>query len=134
MANRLQGYSVALPLTYDKEDGPYRLNKSLRDVVRQNLKNVILTNPGERIMLPRFGAGIRRLLFEPMTPQTFGELRSRITSAVGQYLSFVNLEELSVTTSKEDDSLGPNAVRLVVKYNIGSVNDSDTLIITQNQY
>ena len=40
MANKLQGISVSLPLRYDNIDGPYELNKNLKDVVKQNLKNL----------------------------------------------------------------------------------------------
>jgi hypothetical protein len=52
-----KGYSVALPFVYNKEDGPYALNKNMLDVVKQNLKTLILTDRGERIMLPEFGVG-----------------------------------------------------------------------------
>ena len=90
MSNKLQGYSVSLPLIYDKQDGPYRLNKTLKDVVRQNLKNLILTDPGERIMVPNFGAGIRRLLFEPMNSVVRGKVTSRIISQVSEYMGFVH--------------------------------------------
>ena len=134
MSNKLQGYSVSLPLIYDKQDGPYRLNKTLKDVVRQNLKNLILTDPGERIMVPNFGAGIRRLLFEPMNSVVRGKVTSRIISQVSEYMGFVQISDIIVLTSESDPDLGPNTVRLVVKYNLGNVNDSDTLIITQNQY
>ena len=134
MSNKLQGYSVSLPLIYDKQDGPYRLNKTLKDVVRQNLKNLILTDPGERIMIPNFGAGIRRLLFEPMNSVVRGKVTSRIISQVSEYMGFVQISDIIVLTSENDPDLGPNTVRLVVKYNLGNVNDSDTLIITQNQY
>tara|TARA_A100001515_G_scaffold132449_1_gene120885 strand:+ start:1488 stop:1892 length:405 start_codon:yes stop_codon:yes gene_type:complete len=134
MSNKLQGYSVSLPLIYDKQDGPYRLNKTLKDVVRQNLKNLILTDPGERIMVPNFGAGIRRLLFEPMNSVVRGKVTSRIISQVSEYMGFVQISDIIVLTSENDPDLGPNTVRLVVKYNLGNVNDSDTLIITQNQY
>ena len=53
-----QGISVKLPLSYDSEDGPYRLTKNLKENVQQNFKNLMLTNPGDRVMLPNFGAGI----------------------------------------------------------------------------
>jgi uncharacterized protein len=132
MANKLQGLSVSLPLTYDNEDGPYRLNKTLKQVVRQNFKNLILTSPGERVMLPTFGAGVRRLLFEPSTPETFSKVSQRISSQVIKFMSYLNIENISFITSDQDSSLSPNSVRLVIKYNIGPINDSDTLIITQS--
>ena len=133
MANKLQGISVSLPLRYDNIDGPYELNKNLKDVVKQNLKNLVLTSPGERIMLPDFGAGVRRLLFEPGTAQTYNLAKERLSSQNTRYMPFVEIQDLFFLTSEEDDSLSPNAVRLVLKYNIGPINDSDTLIITQNQ-
>ena len=132
MANKLQGLSVSLPLTYDNEDGPYRLNKTLKQVVRQNFKNLILTSPGERVMLPTFGAGVRRLLFEPSTSETFSKVSQRISSQVIKFMSYLNIENISFITSDQDSSLSPNSVRLVIKYNIGPINDSDTLIITQS--
>ena len=133
MANKLEGISVSLPLTYDSVDGPYELNKNLRDVVKQNLKNLVLTSPGERVMLPDFGVGARRFLFEPNTGLVFSDLKSRITSQLTKYLPFIQLEDLIVLTSEQDASLSPNSARLILKYNIGVVNEQDTLIITQNQ-
>ena len=133
MANKLEGISVSLPLTYDSVDGPYELNKNLRDVVKQNLKNLVLTAPGERVMLPDFGVGARRFLFEPNTGLVFSDLKSKITSQVTKYLPFIQLEDLIVLTSEQDASLSPNSARLILKYNIGVVNEQDTLIITQNQ-
>ena len=134
MSNKLQGYSVSLPLTYDNEDGPFRLNKSIRSVVRQNLKNLILTSPGERIMIPGFGAGVRRMLFEPMTPETYSMISGKIRQQVSEFMGFVIIEDIIVLTSDQDIDLSPNSVRLIIKYNLGAANDSDTLIITQNQY
>ena len=126
------GYSVKLPLTYDEEDGPYRLNKTLKQAVKQNFKNLILTSPGERVMLPTFGAGVRRLLFEPSTSETFSKVSQRISSQVTKFMNYLKIENISFITSDQDSSLSPNSVRLIIKYNIGPINDSDTLIITQS--
>ena len=133
MANKLEGISVSLPLVYDSVDGPYELNKTLKDVVKQNLKNLVLTSPGERIMLPEFGAGIRRLLFEPITPTISSQAKEKISTQISKFMPFVEIEQILILTSDEDASLSPNAVRIILKYNIGPINDSDTLIITQNQ-
>tara|TARA_A100001515_G_scaffold86418_1_gene68652 strand:- start:157 stop:561 length:405 start_codon:yes stop_codon:yes gene_type:complete len=133
MANKLEGISVSLPLTYDNTDGPFRLNKTLKDVVKQNLKNLVLTSPGERVMIPDFGAGVRRLLFDPATPSTYQTLKGRVSTQISKFMPFVEIEEMVILTPDEDESLSPNSVRLIIRYNIGPINDSDTLIITQNQ-
>ncbi len=125
--SKMEGISVALPLEYDSTDGPYRLNKTIGATVRQNLKNLLLTSPGERVMMPDFGAGLRRILFDPMLPTTFSTAREEVYKQVGRFMPFVVLERVSFITNEEDSSLGLNQVVVVVDYNLGSLNESDTL-------
>ena len=77
----MPNYSPTLPLTIDELDG-YKMNKNIKDVIRQNFKMLILTSPGERIMLPDFGAGIRRFLFEPIIPTQFSKIKNRVLSVI----------------------------------------------------
>ena len=54
------------PLQINEETGAYTEYplEDLTKVVDQNLKMVLLTAPGERLMFPNFGVGMRRYLFE----------------------------------------------------------------------
>ena len=61
---------VSLPLTQDSADG-WTLLYSVRRTLRQNFKMLILTNPGERVMIPDFGVGISKYLFENFFPKKF---------------------------------------------------------------
>ena len=131
MANRLQGISVALPLTYDRQDGPYYLNKTLKEVVKQNLKNLVLTSPGERIMVPNFGAGIRRFLFESYTADTFENISMNIRSQASRYMPFLKIEGILLKTSDEDPTMHPNSVHLTIEYSVEGISERDTLLITQ---
>jgi len=72
------GISVKLPLIYDPSDGPYKLNKRMKEVVRQNFKNLVLTAPGERVMDPNFGVGLRNYLFEQISETLFTKISARI--------------------------------------------------------
>ncbi|HAW79930.1 MAG TPA: hypothetical protein DCX27_09605, partial [Balneola sp.] len=72
------GISPALPLAYTKEDGPYGLNKTIRDSIQQNFKNILLTSKGERVMLPNFGVGLRSFLFSNFTPSLLERIRAEI--------------------------------------------------------
>ena len=85
----MQGYSPRLPLVVDQtNDGPYGLNKTILESVKQNFKMLLLTNPGERIMDPEFGVGIKKYLFSQNTNEVSGEISSRIYSQVNNYLNF----------------------------------------------
>ena len=82
------GISVKLPLRVTAEDGPYALNKDLVETTKQNFKNLVLTNPGERIMDINFGVGASALLFENYSSDTKERIRARIVEQVKTYMPF----------------------------------------------
>jgi len=128
--SKLEGISVKLPLTYSQEEGPYKLNKTLGDVVKQNFKNLILTIQGERVMIPDFGVGLYRMLFEPMNPMTYQDISARIYKQTSKYMPFIDIESIRFDTNDQDSSLDMNQVKVIIQYNIGSLNARDVLQIT----
>ena len=128
--SKLQGISPRIPLTYNNTDGPYQLNKTLRQTIGQNLKMLVLTMPGERIMLPGFGVGLYGFLFEQVNEDTFSNITEKIVEQVNFYMPSVNLQEIRFVTSDEDRALAGNEVQVSIKYNILPFNASDELLIT----
>ena len=55
--------------------------------VDQMLRQLLLTNPGERTCLPRFGCGLRRLVFSPQTAGLAGTVQIHIQNAIEQWLA-----------------------------------------------
>ena len=120
-----EGLSVALPLNINSVDGAYALHKDLAAMANQNLKMVVLTNPGERIMQPDFGAGIRQLLFEPANANTVEDVKNRIQTQVNRYLPYINLIELNVFVSETDAA----TLAVSLKYSIPAANIVSDLVI-----
>ncbi len=112
------GIAVALPLGVNDTDGAYILHKDLTSMAEQNLKMVILTNPGERIMVPEFGAGVRRFLFEPASSGTAAAVKSRIEEQVNKYLPYIELLSLDVYVSE----VGAASLVVSIKYSIPAAN------------
>lgn len=129
MAGKMEGISVKLPLIYGSSDGPYILNKNLGEVVKQNFKNLLLTSPGERVMLPDFGIGLRNLLFEGISGTTYEKISARIREQTFDYMPFINIEEINFISSDEDQTLPLNAVRVSISFNLGAIDTSDTLSV-----
>ena len=127
-----QGISLKLPLAYDSEDGPYRRTKTLGENVQQNFKNLMLTNPGERVMLPNFGAGIRQLLFEPITEALFDKVRARIFGQVRTFMPFVTIEDIFVNNQSDRQDFGPNEIQITIVYNILPLDTRSTLTISNS--
>ena len=86
--------------------------------------------PGERPMIPEFGVGIYKFLFEGTTDETFSEIAQSIKEQVDFYIPSITLQKIDFFTSDEDASLQINEVRVSIKYNILPFNESDELIIT----
>ena len=127
-----EGLSVSLPLRIDPIDGAYGLNKTLTQVAAQNLRMVILTSPGERIMFPDFGVGIRRYLFEQNTTSTLGVIRSRIEQQVSTYLPYIRILELSVDSPEVVGSVvetDKTRVLIRIRYSVPSANVVSDLTI-----
>jgi len=71
----MSSLSVALPLRYSTTDG-YQMNKTIKRLIKQNLKMLLLTNPGERVMDPTFGVGLSAYLFENFAEDVYAEIDS----------------------------------------------------------
>jgi len=100
-----EGLSIALPLSLDEKDGPYRSNVTLDEVAQQNIKMIVLTNPGERVMTPDFGVGIRNYLFEQETPFLINDIRTRIKNQVDKYAPFIKIRELNIDVDSDNGFL-----------------------------
>ena len=124
MAN---GLTLKLPVTKDELDW-LKLIKNFPDLVEQNLTNLLLTLPGERVMDPTFGVGIARYLFEQNDKTTYADIRSKIKEQVAKYLPFVQINKIAFSNAdiKNPDgflanpgkSLNPNLLGIQITYTI----------------
>ena len=120
----MAGISPSLPLRRESSDG-YALNKAMVDAIRQNFKNLVMTSPGERVMIPDFGVGIKNYLFEVNGPSTYSAIRASINRQVIKYMPFISITEILFGTSEFDDTI----VNIKITYEIVPVGESDILFV-----
>jgi phage baseplate assembly protein W len=72
------------------------------EAVKESIKNLILTDRGERLMQPYMGGNIRAMLFENLTPGTLKLIEDRVTSTIQTYEPRAQLINVAVS-SKPDD-------------------------------
>jgi phage baseplate assembly protein W len=85
------GIGPRLPLAYDKVNGPYGLIVDPTEEIKQNFRNLMLTNPGERIMNSDFGVGLSRFLFENFTTEVQEDISERVYTQTERYLPSVTV-------------------------------------------
>jgi phage baseplate assembly protein W len=73
------------------------------DRIRQSIEQILDTEPGERIMLPEFGCGLRRYLMEPNTLTTRTAIAKDIETALARWEPRVQLTGVEVTAGEEPE-------------------------------
>jgi phage baseplate assembly protein W len=69
--------------------------------VRQAIFTLLDTDPGERVMRPDFGCGLRRYLMHPDNPATRAAIEREIAQALGRWEPRVNLVAIAVTATDD---------------------------------
>ena len=95
-------FAVGITLPIQRgNDGYFAQSFRTFDQVRSNLKNLLLTKKGERILQPEFGSGLHDLLFQPATEKFEEDLENTINDAVAQWLPYIIVEDINIDISKE---------------------------------
>ncbi|GAA3650842.1 GPW/gp25 family protein [Nocardioides ginsengisoli] len=110
VVERRLGRGPAFPVRPDllRGDVQYR---SGAEKVRQAIELVLRTEPGERLMRPRFGCPLRQFLMEPNTVATRSRLERAVTDALTAYEPRIKVDQ--VVASPGDD---PSLIHLAIRY------------------
>ena len=98
----MYGLTPKLPLQVDYSDG-FTLIKEYQDLAHQNLKNLFLTSPGERVMDPEFGVGVRNFLFEQNINLVYMDISERAYEQVSTYMPYVELLDIDFSLPDNRD-------------------------------
>jgi len=115
---------IALPITHDSGDG-FTMLKSVESMIKQNFKMLILTIPGERIMEPEFGIGLKRFLFSMQSENPASSIEATIRSQVKTYLPVVSIKDVRIRTDQDRYSMS-----ISIHYSIPDIGTEDLLEIT----
>ena len=72
------------------------------DNIRDSIRVILMTEPGERLMREEFGCGLRSYLFEPNTVATHQRIREDITRSLDLWEPRIAVEEVNVETDADD--------------------------------
>lgn len=91
------------------------LNKD-EDAVKESIKNLILTDRGERLMQPNLGGNITAMLFENLTPSVMKLIEDNVRTTINLYEPRAELQNVAVTSNIDD-----NTVRVRITFYIKNV-------------
>lgn len=81
---------------------------------KQMLRNLILTNVGERFFQPLVGSKIFNLLFEPADSVTMDALETTISQTIKNNLPFINLLRVQITDRPDQNAYAVTIVFSII--------------------
>ena len=98
------GNSMFLRIDFQEDVDANREDKMIEDV-KQSVRNLILTDKGERLMQPNVGCKVRSLLFENISAQTILLVKTTITDTITQYEPRAIVENVKVSADPDNNNL-----------------------------
>lgn len=115
-------FGIKTPMALGNTEGIFAMNYSLEDQFSDNLRNLLLTNWGERLGLHNFGANLKPLATEFVSQDDFdNEAIARIQNAVESWMPFIDLEEFSSVIDR-NENVNTAIIRVNITYNIPALN------------
>ena len=100
---------IEFPLGYSPEGFFYK-TKTVLQQSKANLRNLLLTTPGERIMQPEFGSRLKFIVFE-QGQDIPNRIEETIRSSADKFLAYINI--INVFTTQQD-----NTVSVSIEYSV----------------
>ena len=121
-------YGIKTPIR--KGDGVlFEMSTDMRGQLHDNLKNLILTNAGERLGNYNFGANIRPILTEKLSKEDFDEIAmKRISTAVKAFMPYIELGNFESEIGKMDPVTGVAATIITITYSVPNIGLSNKKI------
>lgn len=100
--------------------------------VNQLIRQLLLTSPGERVGLPEFGCGLRRLVFAPQTEALTATVRIQVQQAITRWLADqVALTDVTVLSGADPGSgLDQGTLLISVSYTLVDTQTPSTVMVT----
>ena len=111
-------HDIAFPFRIDAASGQ-AAQAAYADHVDQMIRQVLLTDPGERVCLPEFGAGLRRLIFAPISAGLQASLQMTVSESLRRWLGDqITVLAVTVQTAADDSTLADSEILIFVEYEL----------------
>jgi phage baseplate assembly protein W len=122
-----RGLGLSLPIK-NGNNGYFSVNYISSDQIKDNIRNLLRTNEGERLMHPTFGTGLKRILFSNITEDLETQIVKTIENAFATWLPYVSLDSIEVDIS--DEMKDRNRVGISIDYVVGNNLETNTVFFT----
>ena len=106
---------IGLRMPFDKaETGLFGTTETTLEQAGHNIKNLLLTAKGERVMQPDFGSNLRSLLFEQEDENLNVDIKETIQEAMSTWLPYISISSVNIT----QDETKPNQMKVDIDFSL----------------
>ncbi len=120
---------ISLPFTLSRNgSGVVESTSTTIEAVKENIRNLLKTNPGERLFQPNLGVELRSVLFQQIDESTIIAIQDTILDAVEYWLPFVEVRDIQILNDTSTTDVNKVVVKIVfnIKQNPNTI---DSVII-----
>ena len=104
---------LKLPFTRGRS-GLFPQSETTLEQAGSNIKNLLLTSKGERVMQPDFGSRLRDLLFEQYTEDLSEKIKEEIQEAMSTWLPYIDIAKVDII----QDETNPNQTKVDLDFSL----------------
>ena len=102
----------------DDLDGFFASTSTTIEAVKNNIRNLLQTEEGERFFQPNLGIGLRKLLFEHISNNNLITIQDNILDKLEFWLPFVEVRDIQVLSRDNKTDIGTNEIVVKILFNI----------------
>ncbi len=99
-------------------DGFFATTSTTIEAVKNNIRNLLNTERGERFFQPNLGIGLRKFLFQNITDDSTLLIQNEILDVLDFWLPFVEVRDIQINSTTSDDTIDANTLKINIIFNI----------------
>jgi phage baseplate assembly protein W len=107
-------YAIGISLPIQITNTAFNQTFQTVEQIKSNIKNLLLTKRGERIMQPTFGSGLNELLFEFNDSELETRIEATINEAIETWMPFVTIDSVEIEAT--DELKDTNSINVSLKF------------------
>ena len=108
---------IDLPFTVTQDgSGAVASTSTTIEAVKNNIRNLLQTNPGERLMQPNLGVELRSVIFQQIDESTLIAIQDVILDSVEYWLPFVEVQDIQIM--EDNQNIDTNKIVVKILFNI----------------
>ena len=100
------------------KEGFFASTSTTIEAVKNNIRNLLQTNEGERFFQPSLGLNLKKILFEHITNENLIGIQDSILDKMEFWLPFVEVRDIQVLSRDNTTDIGANEIRVKIDFNI----------------